>query len=247
MAAGLLNTSTPSRGWYFSSLVIIVSLAAHAYARPFKNPWVDATEGLSLWSTLFVFQGGMVWNMEPEGELAALLEVGAIAMVCATCVLALYVEYRVYQERHGQGKHTKQRDKDFDDNMDSNPLHDDTKRITVSISKEEASSLPFDLVAMEENSDAIKLVAVHESLKQKHPELQSGLFLRQIGESAVDGLKLAAITQLIADIDDGAKVTVVFSEQQPTLGGAVIAAAGVAHRVDHASNLNLISLVRDVA
>jgi hypothetical protein len=38
-ASGLLNTSTPSRGWYLSSLVIILSLAAHAYARPFKDPW----------------------------------------------------------------------------------------------------------------------------------------------------------------------------------------------------------------
>ena len=43
---------------YFTSLVVIASLVAHAYARPFKDPWVDATEGLSLWSTLFVFQGG---------------------------------------------------------------------------------------------------------------------------------------------------------------------------------------------
>ena len=88
-ASGLLNTSTPSRGWYLSSLVIIVSLAAHAYARPFKDPWVDATEALSLWSTLFVFQGGMVWTMDPDGELAGLIEGGAIAMVTGTCVLAL--------------------------------------------------------------------------------------------------------------------------------------------------------------
>ena len=56
MACGLLNTSTPYRGWYLASLVIILSLTAHAFARPFKDPWVDATELISLWSTLFIFQ-----------------------------------------------------------------------------------------------------------------------------------------------------------------------------------------------
>ena len=31
-------------------VVIILSLTAHAFARPFKDPWVDATELVSLWS-----------------------------------------------------------------------------------------------------------------------------------------------------------------------------------------------------
>eukprot|EP01046_Picozoa_sp_COSAG06_P029157 COSAG06_NODE_2685_length_6452_cov_2.674170_3_plen_110_part_00 len=43
MACGLFNTSAPSRGWYLGSLVIILSLAAHSFARPFKDTWVDMT------------------------------------------------------------------------------------------------------------------------------------------------------------------------------------------------------------
>ena len=36
MACGLFNTSETARGWYCGSLVIIVAMAAHAYARPYK-------------------------------------------------------------------------------------------------------------------------------------------------------------------------------------------------------------------
>ena len=50
MAARMLNTSSPSRGWFLSSLVIVFSLGAHSYARPYEDPWVDAAEALSLWT-----------------------------------------------------------------------------------------------------------------------------------------------------------------------------------------------------
>jgi hypothetical protein len=50
-----------------------------------------------MWAVLL----GMVWSMDPEGELAELIEWGAIFMVVGTCVVALYVEHRVYRQRHG--------------------------------------------------------------------------------------------------------------------------------------------------
>ena len=106
MVCGLLNTSTPTRGWYLASLVIILSLTAHAYARPFKDPWVDATELLSLWSTLFIFQGGVVWTYEPNSEMSRALEVMSIALVFGTCTLALVANARVYQMHHNDGDKT---------------------------------------------------------------------------------------------------------------------------------------------
>ena len=105
MVAGLLNTTTPSRGWFYSSLVIVLSLAAHSYARPFEDPWVDAAEFLSLWTTLFMFQGGMVWTMDPDGELAKVIEWGAIGLVTVTCLFALFVEVLVLRRRHDDAHH----------------------------------------------------------------------------------------------------------------------------------------------
>ena len=120
MACGLLNTSTPFRGWYLSSLVIILSLTAHAFARPYIDPWVDMTELISLWSTLFIFQGGMVWTSAPDSDLAHLIEVMAIVLVTGTAGLALYVEYRVYRRRHDGAPSPKEQE--FDELEDGNPL-----------------------------------------------------------------------------------------------------------------------------
>lgn len=223
MAAGLLNTSTPSRGWYLSSLVIIASLAAHAYARPFKDPWVDATEGLSLWSTLFVFQGGMVWNMDPDGELAALIEVGAIAMITATTVLALYVEYRVYQDRHGV-VHGEAREQDFDtgtEEVTENPLH----LIRLSLSRAAILELQFAPVS----EGVIVLKEVGQLAKKQHPKLRSGVFLREVDGYMVHDL--GEIESLLAKASDESEISLAFSEKQPTLGGDVIAATNAMDRV----------------
>jgi hypothetical protein len=213
----------------------------------------DATEALSLWSTLFVFQGGMVWTMDPDGELAGLIEGGAIAMVTGTCVLALYVEYRVYRRRHGIEHRGKQkpagRENEFDDGgIGVNPLHDEEDLITISISTAAALELQFEQVATsdaEGGGSAIKLVEVSRPLRAEHPELCYGLFLRRIAEDSVDGLELAAAQSLIADSSgEAAEISLVFSEQQPSLGATVIAAANTAHRLDQMqSSLSLTSLV----
>jgi hypothetical protein len=71
---------------------------------------------------LFVFQGAMVWNLDPGGELAEQLEWGAIGMVTSTCVLAFYTEIRVYRRRHGVG--TYPRDDGKPASTFDNPMND---------------------------------------------------------------------------------------------------------------------------
>ena len=87
MMCGLFNTNATSRGWYLGSMVIIMSLAAHAFARPFKNELVDACEFVSLLSTLIIFQSGMVWEtggqLQDLGFILENVSVGLVLMVSA--------------------------------------------------------------------------------------------------------------------------------------------------------------------
>jgi hypothetical protein len=103
MAAGLFNNESPSRGWYLGSLVIILALTAHAFARPYKDPWVDACESVSLLATLLIFQGGMVWTVDPTGSLSHAIEQATIVLITLTCVLALYAQWRAYQLHENDG------------------------------------------------------------------------------------------------------------------------------------------------
>ena len=63
MISGLFNTSRPERGWYLGSFVIVCSLTLQTFARPFKDKLIDLCETTSLFSTLIIFQAGMVWSM----------------------------------------------------------------------------------------------------------------------------------------------------------------------------------------
>ena len=64
MCCGLFNTSTPERGWFIGSGVIIIALCMHSYARPYKDDLIDMVEFVSLLSTLLIFQMGMVWQAQ---------------------------------------------------------------------------------------------------------------------------------------------------------------------------------------
>ena len=101
------------------------SYTAHSFARPFKDAWVDMTEFVSLLSTLFIFQGGMVWTVseDPGGSLSVAIEKMSIALVCATSALALFVEVKVYAERHHGEDETRVMEKDLVDEQD-NPVHE---------------------------------------------------------------------------------------------------------------------------
>lgn len=99
MCSGTFNTSAPERGWYLGSTVIIFSLTCHAYARPFKDPLVDTCEFASLLSTLVIFQGGMVWNIDTTGSLSALLEAMSITLILIVTGLGAVVQYQAFGGR----------------------------------------------------------------------------------------------------------------------------------------------------
>eukprot|EP01043_Picozoa_sp_COSAG02_P035509 COSAG02_NODE_2548_length_8557_cov_17.177229_2_plen_1173_part_00 len=107
MASGLFNTSAPARGWFLGTMIVIFSLAAHAYARPFKVDIVDATEFVSLLSTLIIFQSGMVWNsgMDESGLVSAVLEYVAMLLVLLVCVLGTIAQLVAIQENHSDPNH----------------------------------------------------------------------------------------------------------------------------------------------
>ena len=173
----------------------------------------------------------------------------------------------MYHRRHGTEHHGKQkpagREKEFDDGgMDVNPVYYDEQPqqpeqlITVIIPKVVALDLEVETVKADSgNNFAIKLSKVNKRTQQAQPELQSGLWLRQFAGITVTSLSPSyPVAQMRALLIEGESqtadhsdevTTLVFSEQQPSLGATVIAAADSAHRLDQMqSSLSLTSLVQ---
>ena len=50
--------------WYFGTGIIIISLALHAFARPFYDQLADTTEFLGLITMLILFQSGIVFKYD---------------------------------------------------------------------------------------------------------------------------------------------------------------------------------------
>ena len=116
MVCGLFNTSNTARGWYCGSMVIIGALAAHAYARPYKDSLVDFTELASLMSTLIIFQSGMVWNssIDKTGLLSWFLERLSIVLVIAVAFLGVIAQadalmHNAHDSVHFSAKFVRQR------------------------------------------------------------------------------------------------------------------------------------------
>ena len=207
----------------------------------------------------------MVWTQAPESDLAMLIEVMAIGLVTTTCALALYTEFRVYKRRHGHGeahakghhkhgkghhkhKHGGKREQEFD--VDDNPLFDAKDLITVTFSKPGPLDMRFEQVDGVDGGDgsacAIKLVELGAEVKEQQPDLAPGLFLREVVGHDISGLDLETVLPLISEVQEGAGLSLVFSREESTLGGTVVAAANAMDRVGqiHAS-LSVTSLVRD--
>jgi hypothetical protein len=246
MACGLLNTSTPFRGWYLSSLVIILSLTAHAFARPYIDPWVDMTELISLWSTLFIFQGGMVWTSAPDSDLAHLIEVMAIVLVTGTAGLALYVEYRVYRRRHDVGDDVapKIQEQDFDESVDSNPLYQSSLVVVTFSMSEKPLDLEFE---QGKGTDEIKLAGLGAKHQDQHPELCPGLVLVEAGDMSGESLDLARVQQLLSEKDETSHLTMKFrSEARTGAVGDAIAVMDTIDRVQLHQSLSVTSLITDL-
>ena len=62
---------------------------------------VDATELASLLSTLIIFQGGMVWDIDKSGALSAVLEKVSIVLVLSVCVLGVAAQLDAYNKSAG--------------------------------------------------------------------------------------------------------------------------------------------------
>ena len=144
--------------------------------------------------------------------------------------------------------HGGKREQEFD--VDDNPLFDAKDLITVTFSKPGPLDMRFEQVDGVDGGDgsacAIKLVELGAEVKEQQPDLAPGLFLREVVGHDISGLDLETVLPLISEVQEGAGLSLVFSREESTLGGTVVAAANAMDRVGqiHAS-LSVTSLVRD--
>eukprot|EP01043_Picozoa_sp_COSAG02_P058826 COSAG02_NODE_7388_length_3037_cov_2.941116_2_plen_181_part_00 len=81
-------------------MVVVLALAAHAFARPFKDKVVDACEFFSLLSTLIIFQSAMVWNsmIDTTGKLSVVLENVCMGLVLVVTVFGFLAQARAVKQ-----------------------------------------------------------------------------------------------------------------------------------------------------
>ena len=63
MASFLFFADLTEQAWFLGSTVMVASLLLHAAAKPYEDALIDWCEFLSLVSTLFVFQSGVVFKV----------------------------------------------------------------------------------------------------------------------------------------------------------------------------------------
>lgn len=111
MMSFLFFAAIPEQAWFLGSTVVIVSLLLHSATRPYEDALIDWCELLSLLSTLFIFQSGVVFKVlnDPSnpntGDQARAtsdaLERISILLLLINIVLAAVTEARVWQHmRH---------------------------------------------------------------------------------------------------------------------------------------------------
>ena len=112
MMSFLFFAAIPEQAWFLGSTVVVASLLLHSAARPYEDALIDWCELLSLLSTLFIFQAGVVFKVlnDPSNPNAAdqaratsdALEKISILLTLMNIVLAMFTEGRVWQHmRHG--------------------------------------------------------------------------------------------------------------------------------------------------
>ena len=105
VASFLFFADLAEQAWFLGSTVMVASLLLHAAAKPYEDALIDWCEFLSLVSTLFVFQSGVVFKVlndpsnpatsEDARSLADALEWISILLMFGNVVLASIVECRV--------------------------------------------------------------------------------------------------------------------------------------------------------
>ena len=125
MVAALRTSERPEQGWFLCSLVLVLAISAHSFARPYMEDWLNACEYCSLFSTLLLFMAGMVFKVQSShmgdieaadgagaqlasvmdnqtaeqgntlAPLARALVVMAIGLIVGTTAMCLYAELRL--------------------------------------------------------------------------------------------------------------------------------------------------------
>ena len=105
MAAFLFFSDSVEQAWFLGSAVVIVALIAHSAAGPYEDARIDWCEFMSLVSTLFICQAGVVFKVindpaNPDSTstaqtLSASLEMASVLLVIANSGGAVYVEWRM--------------------------------------------------------------------------------------------------------------------------------------------------------
>ena len=105
MASFLFFADLTEQAWFLGSTVMVASLLLHAAAKPYEDALIDWCEFLSLVSTLFIFQSGVVFKVlndpsnpatsEDARSLADALEWISILLMFGNVVLGMVIEFRV--------------------------------------------------------------------------------------------------------------------------------------------------------
>ena len=95
----------PEQAWFLGSTVMVVSLLLHAATKPYEDALIDWCEFLSLVSTLFIFQSGVVFKVlndpsnpatgEDARSLASILEWISLLLMFGNVLLGLSILARV--------------------------------------------------------------------------------------------------------------------------------------------------------
>jgi len=95
------------QAWFLGSAVMVVSLLLHSATKPYEDELIDWCEFLSLLSTLFIFQAGVVFKVvnDPSNpattkaahNLSAALEWVSMALTIVNVFLTVFVEIRVWK------------------------------------------------------------------------------------------------------------------------------------------------------
>ena len=105
MASFLFFADLTEQAWFLGSTVMVASLLLHAAAKPYEDALIDWCEFLSLVSTLFIFQSGVVFKVlndpsnpatsEGARSLADSLEWISILLMFGNVGLVLVIQVRV--------------------------------------------------------------------------------------------------------------------------------------------------------
>ena len=116
MASFLFFADLAEQAWFLGSTVMVASLLLHAAAKPYEDALIDWCEFLSLVSTLFIFQSGVVFKVlndpsnpatgEDARSLADALELISILLIFGNVLLGLGIEVRVI-------RHVRDGDEDY--------------------------------------------------------------------------------------------------------------------------------------